>query len=422
MSSRLPLLATALALLGAAPATAATGPCRPGDSSSPTCQVWMSTEKTINDGDTIGVDIDGDGTHKVFQIRFSGIQAMEETRYSTHESQLRGQCHAVAAAREVYRLMRLGHRRVRLTAQDPQTDRLGRLFRNLQVRIRGRWVDVGTDEMRKGLTLWMHVRNETAYNRIYNTLGQQAMHRHIGMWNPTTCGVGPDQDVPLKVWVMSDPLQDDTADTEWIKIRNQGSSDVPLGHWWVRDSGLRRYTFPAGTVLRAGHTITVYVGHGPSGPDNFDWGQPGTVFENSINGGDVGDGAYLFDPQGDLRDYMVYPCIVQCSDPLQGAVRVTAHPDGREYVLVKNVTAQPVDLYGYELRMPGGYAFPPGTVIAPGDTLTVFVEGSPSQDSSDTLHEGVPGAYMPDSGGAVEVTTFDEIDLDCDSWGSGRCY
>src|SRR3954447_10643293 len=320
------LIALALVLLPAAGASATAGPCRPGDPASPTCQVWTGKEKTINDGDTIGVDIDGDGSSRVFQIRFSGVQAMEETKYSNQESKLRGQCHAVAAAREVYSLMRRGHHRVRLTAQDPQTDRLGRLFRSLQVRIGGRWVDAGSDEMRKGLTLWMHVRNETAWNRIYNTLGQQAMHKGIGMWNPATCGTGPSQDAPLRVWVMSDPLMDDKPSTEWIKIFNPSNTDVPLGRWWVRDSGLRRFTTPAGTVLRAGHTITVYVGDGRSGPDDLSWGQPGTVFENSINGGDVGDGAYLFDPQGDLRYYMVYPCLVRCTDPLQGDVRVTAHP------------------------------------------------------------------------------------------------
>ena len=422
MMSRLAaLVASTLALLPAA-APAATGPCRPGDPASPTCQVWMGTERTINDGDTIGVDIDGDGSHRVFQIRFIGIQAMEETIYSNNESKLRGQCHAVAAAREVYALMRRGRHRVRLTAQNPQVDRLGRLFRSLQVRIGGRWIDVGADEMGKGLTLWMHVKGETAWNLRYNTLGQQAMHRGIGMWNPTTCGSGPSQDAPLRVWVMSDPLQDDTPNTEWIKIANPSGEDVPLGRWWVRDSGLRRYTFPAGTVLRAGHTITVYVGAGHDVGDSFYWGQPGTVFENSINGGDVGDGGYLFDPQGDLRYYMVYPCEVQCSDPLQGAVRVTAHPYGREYVLVRNVSSRPIDLYGYELRMPGGYAFPPGTALDPGETIEVDVEGSPSNDTSRLLHEGVPGAYMPDSGGAVEVSTFSEIALACDSWGSGHCY
>jgi hypothetical protein len=34
---------------------------------------------------------------------------------------------------------------------------------------------------------------------------------------------------------------------------------------------------------------------------------------------------------------------------------------------------------------------------------------------------GINGPYLPDRGGAMSVTTFDEIVLNCDSWGSGRC-
>ena len=34
----------------------------------------------------------------------------------------------------------------------------------------------------------------------------------------------------------------------------------------------------------------------------------------------MGDGAYLFDPQGDLRASMTYPCRIACTDPYQGAV------------------------------------------------------------------------------------------------------
>ena len=35
----------------------------------------------IADGDTINVDIDGDGTHTPKRIRITGIQAMEQTTY-----------------------------------------------------------------------------------------------------------------------------------------------------------------------------------------------------------------------------------------------------------------------------------------------------------------------------------------------------
>ena len=173
--------------------------------------------------------------------------------------------------------------------------------------------------------------------------------------------------------------------------------------------------------MRPGQTVTVHVGPGSNTADDFYWGQPATVFENSANGGEVGDGAYLFDPDGDLRAWMVYPCLVACSDPYQGALAVTAHPSGREYVLLRNVSRQRLDLYGYQLRFPGGYAFPAGSVVEPGETMQVDVEGSPASDTRAHRHMGYPGAYMPDRGGAVRVSTFDEVSLGCDAWGSARC-
>jgi endonuclease YncB( thermonuclease family) len=417
------ILAAVLLSICAAPAPAATGPCRP-DGTGPTCRIWKAKVVDVNDGDTIDVDIDGDGSRRRFSIRFIGVQAMEQTRYSRNPAKRRGRCHALQATNLVERLVKLGRRRVRLSAQSPRKDSMGRLFRSVAVKIGGRWQDIGETEMAQGATLWMHVAGETAWNSRYNSLGQEAARRRIGLWNPATCGNGPSQSVPLKVWVMSDPLGEDTIDvnSEYIRIRNlSATASVPLARWSVRDSGLRRYTFPRGTVLGPGRTITVHSGRGRRVGDSFYWGLPGTVFENSASGGDQGDGAYLFDPQGDLRNHMVYPCLVACTDPNQGAVRVIQHAVGREYVLVQNISTRALDLYGYELRMPGGYAFGRDSALQPGETIEVDVKGDPSQDTRLLRHMGINGPYLPDRGGAVSLTTFDEIVLDCDAWGSGHC-
>lgn len=426
---RLVLVPFALLALGAAPAGAVTaghgrpGPCRPGDPASPTCQVWTGKVMSINDGDTIGVDIDGDGSHREWQIRFTGIQAMEETRYSQDVRRLRGQCHAVAAAVFVHRLVRLGHRRVRLTSQRPRGDSRGRLFRYLAFRIGGRWQDVGEAEMARGLTLWMNEPDDPLWNATYNRLGQEAAQRHIGMFDTTTCGAGPAQDIALKTWVMSDPAGPDTPAGEWVKLRNlDPARSIDLGHWWIRDSGLRRYTLPAGTRLGPGETLTLHVGAGAGTARDFYWGLGQTIFENSASGHGDGDGAYVFDPQGDLRAWSIYPCLVACSDPNQGALRVTAHPRGVEYAQVTNTGAQPIDLYGYELFFGGGdYAFPEGTVVAPGQSLTVYVGGSPASDSTKAQYAGIQGPYLPDAGGAVVLRTFEETVLSCSAWGDGSC-
>ena len=416
-------LLTVLALLcGAATASGATGSCRP-DGAGPDCRVWKGKVTEVNDGDTVDVDIDGDGSRRRHTVRFIGVQAMELTRYSRNPRKRRG-CNAVPASNLVESLVRRGRKRVRLTAQSPQKDSQGRLFRSVAVKIGGRWRDVGERLMASGLTLWMHVKGETAWNRRYNSLGQQAARKRIGLWNAVTCGQGPSQEVPLQAWVMSDPLGEDTVDvnSEYVRIRNLSpTTPVSLARWWVRDSGLRRYTFPAGTVLGPGQTITVHSGRGRRAGSSFYWGLPGTVFENSVSGGGQGDGGYLFDPQGDLRAYMVYPCLVVCSDPNQGALRVLQHAIGREYVLVQNVSARAVDLFGYQLRLPGGYAFGRDTVLLPGETLEVQVKGDPASDTRLVRHMGIDGPYLPDRGGTASVTTFDEIVLACDAWGTARC-
>jgi endonuclease YncB( thermonuclease family) len=426
---RLTLLALALAAIAAPSASAVTaahgrpGPCRPDDPSGPTCQVWMGTVKSINDGDTIGVDIAGDRSHREYQIRFTGIQAMEETRYSQDVRELRGQCHAVAAAIFVHRLVRLGHHRVRLTSQHPRTDRIGRPFRYLAFRIGGQWQDVGAAEMARGLTLWMNDPSDPLWNSTYNRLGQEAAQRHIGMFNTTTCGAGPAQSIPLKTWVMSNPMGSDTPAGEWVKLRNlDATRTIDLSHWWIRDSGLRRFTLPAGTHLGPGQTLTLHVGAGTSSGEDFYWGLGNTIFEDSSTGSGDGDGAYVFDPQGDLRTWSIYPCLVACTDPNAGALTVTAHARGVEYVTVTNTSSQPIDLSTYELGLGGGnYAFPDGSVVQPGQALTVYLDGSPASDSNRAQYAGMSGPSLRDSGGAIVLRNFEETVVSCSAWGSGSC-
>ena len=382
--------------------------------SGPMCHFWTARAVSINDGDTIGVRIDGQ--HRVWQIRFIGVQAMELHHYDPkHRS---GQCNSVEAADRVQQLVRQSHNRVLLSSQHPGTRFTYRLGRYISVRVNGRWQDLGAIEMAEGHTLWMSDERETAWNNVYNQLGQQAEQKHIGLWDPTHCGAGPDQNAPLKVWVNWDPHGVDQADVnnEWVKIQNLGSSAVPLGRWWMRDSGLRRLTFPRGTVLRPGATITVHDGHGARSSDEFFWGLGVPVFQN------IGDGAYLFDPQGDLRAYMVYPCVVACTDPNQGALKVSAQLRGHQYVLIENVSSHPVNLYGYELRAPGWpYDFGPNSVLQPGQTMRVDLDGATAQDSALDRHWGTPYPFLHPRGDTIRVQTFNDITIGCAAWGGASC-
>jgi endonuclease YncB( thermonuclease family) len=414
------LVALALSPLPAARAEAATGPCFPGHRGAP-CRFQTATVTSVDDGDTVRVRLDRSGrSHKV---RLRGVQAMELHRYSNHRSRWRGECHAVAAANRVYDLVRASRNRVRLSAQVPSTDADGRLIRWVAVRRHGRWQDLGEILMREGHTLWLDSITDTAWNHRYNVLGQHAAQAHRNLWSTATCGAGPQQPLPIRVWVLSDPPRVDRPDGEWVKVQNRSATEpLRLAGWWLRDAMLRRFTFPAGTTVAPGATATLHVGAGARSGNDFFWGLRTTAFENAGDERDLGDGAYLFDPQGDLRAWMLYPCAVACSDPNQGALDVTVEPGRSERVAIRNRAARPVDLYGYVLAIQGStFAFAEGTVLEPGETLTVYMQGDPRDDTRDVRYLGFQGFALPDAGGFARVSTFDGISLACAAWGSGSC-
>ena len=88
---------------------------------------------------------------------------------------------------------------------------------------------------------------------------------------------------------------------EWIEVRNLGPRPVRVGRWHVKDSDLKHYTLPAWATVPGNGSIYVHVGRGRSHGANFYWGLGHALFDNTI-----GDGGYLFDPQGDLRAWDIY--------------------------------------------------------------------------------------------------------------------
>src|SRR4051812_20018798 len=145
-------LALVLLLVAAPAAQARSAPCGPGGFS-PTCRVWTGKVVFVDDGDTVDVDLDGDGGHTPRRVRITGIQAMEQTVYSSVVSRRRGACGALEATSRLERMLRAAHWRVRLTAQDPTKTSRGRLQRSVAARLGGRWVDVGDVLVREGRAL-----------------------------------------------------------------------------------------------------------------------------------------------------------------------------------------------------------------------------------------------------------------------------
>jgi endonuclease YncB( thermonuclease family) len=417
--------ALALAMLAAAAGQASaqsevTGPC-PQAASGTTCDLWSGRVKFVGDGDTISVDVAGDGTKTPVRVRITGIQAMEETYYTNRPQDRRGACHANEAADRLQQLIREAHYNVQLAAQNPESSSRKRPRREVAVKLHHKWRDLGRIMIEEGQALWLPNSSEWAWNRAYSTLAEQAAAKQVGLWDPEFCGPGPD--AHLSMWAYSNPETSHDVDGEWIRIRNLDPvNPLPLGGWWVRDSGLRSYTLPPDATIAPGSEITVWIKQGTNTPTDFFWGLTSSVFDNIRVAKSTGDGAYLFDPQGDLRAAMQYPCRYQCSDPNKGALSINPHYRGTEYVDLTNTTQAPIDLEGYQLlNTPHSYAFGPGSVVGPGATMRVYVKGDPATDGPLVKHWGLHSLILSNSSDKVELASMRYVRIGCYSWGSASC-
>lgn len=275
----------------------------------------------VADGDTVDVNVAGDGTRKPVRVRYIGVQAMELSVYSHTLSKLRGDCWGVDAARNLHSL--IAGKKVRLTSRKANSHSTVnvRPRRHVAVMQGGRWVDTGALQISAGLALPDLIPQEWTYNLDYLRRAQEAAATGQGMYgNPAKCGYGPNQTEPLKVTVNWDAEGNDFANIngEWIDITNLGSVPVPLAGWWLRDAAYRGYkahgfVFPAGAQVEPGSTVRVHVGRGTNTANRFYWGLDKNIFANVTDGPTwMGDGAWLYDPQGDLRSWDMYPCRAAC--------------------------------------------------------------------------------------------------------------
>ena len=314
------LAAVALIALPARAEAAWTGSCIPGAALAPEtamCSFWPAKLLWVDDGDTIDVRMaTSTGKRKSVRVRITGIQAMEQTVYNSNPFRRRGQCHALQATERLEQLIRMSRGVVRLGAQDETSISGRRARRSVAVKIRGTWRDVGSILVSEGHALWHSQRVEQVWNTPYNTLAQHAAAARVNLWDTNFCGGGPAEPAPLRVHVTYDPpgYDDDNVNGEQVTVQNLSPDmTVPLAGWWLRDSSLKAYRFPSWAVIPPGGTVTVHVGRGTDSSYQFYWGREYALFDNSP--GDsrgYGDGAYLFDFQGDLRAWMTYPCYVGC--------------------------------------------------------------------------------------------------------------
>ena len=304
------LLSALVAAAGAAfalPATVqATAPCLPLGPS-PQCHFWYGKVTFVDDGDTLMVNIAGDH-RRARRVRFTGINAMELHRYSKYRRRRRGDCHAVAAANRVEDLVRRSHRRVRLSAQHPGSHAGWRLRRSVAVKVNGAWVDLGSVLVLEGHALWLPNHKEWAWNRTYAGFAHQARAAGKRLWDPTACGGSGHPRLRMRLRYDAPHNDGHHVNGEMARITNHSARRVHLGHWWFRDSALRRFTFPRGAVIRPHASVKLRMGRGPDHRRTFHWGLTSPPFENpTYDRRWLGDGGYLFDRHGNIRAAVIYP-------------------------------------------------------------------------------------------------------------------
>lgn len=265
----------------------------------------------VGDGDTIAVDVAGDGTRTPVHVRLAGIQAMELTVYSATLSKIRGECWGPEATRRLSAL--LTGKTVRLTSRYATSNSLGRELRYVAFRENGVWKDAGLILMREGLVIPAAHKVEYTRNRQYMATAQWAAAQRRGMYGDSDhCGYGPAQRQNFSIGVKWKGGA--LVNGEYMKITNYSSTTLSLGGWWVRDSALRRYTFPSTARVKPGGSIYVHPGRGRNTSTHLYWGLSAAIFEDVTSSPSyLGDGGYLFDPNGDLRRWRMYPCRWDCS-------------------------------------------------------------------------------------------------------------
>jgi endonuclease YncB( thermonuclease family) len=390
------------ALLIVPAANAKTGPCLAGVPGTPKCTMWEARVGVVDDGDTVQARIKKAGHFGQRQsVRLNGMQAMEIHNYG-HGAKRAGDCHSLEASRRMSQLV--GGKIVHLTALKASSTTSGeggriRARRSIATKVGGKWKDVGAILMAEGHGLPFPNGNEWAGNGVYSKLAQEAAAKRKNLWNPAGCGAGPTPGAVFNLKLKWDADGGPTGvpdekniNGEWVRISNPTAAPIPLGKWWLRDSHFRGpragkfkgrgYQFPGNAVVPPFRSIRVHVGRGSNSADEFYWGLNEVIFENATNDKKkAGDGAYLFDPKGNLRAYTMYPCRAgNCTDPLANRVNVSARYNGVQYewVVIKNTSGTPVSLYQYELEStPWFYEFGTGDVIAPGKSLVVFMGSMP---------------------------------------------
>lgn len=253
------------------------GACSPTEigSAGTTISAATATITNVVDGDSLAV-LTADGS---MTVRLADINAPE-----------RGECYGDEARSHL-----AGEEGSAATVEVVGTDQFDRALAHVSVGDRRLNLEMVT----LGLAIALAPDPDDTRGADILAAEQGAYDDAVGLWGAMACGDGgPVADVVIdsgRSEPNPDGPDDEHLEDEYIVVANEGTADVDLSGWILRDTSSRnRYRFPAGTSIRAGGRVIVTS----SDPDWSPGGGP--VWNND------GDMALLQDDLGTVIDRWRY--------------------------------------------------------------------------------------------------------------------
>lgn len=399
------------------------------------------TRVPIQETGTVDVVADGDtfrfipeGSIDYVTIRLLGINT-PEVRGFYNKNRDQDMCGAVAASNLLSALLPPGWP-VQLRALNQESvgidGRLQRYAFAWNPQTGGYDVDVQAALSQAGLAMWFTLDDEAALSYKYRVLIAQAQQERRGIWNPEFCGPveQPEASIGLTAHWNAEGNDNAGPNGEYVVVRNTGRAPVDISSWLLRDSSLTSwFNFPDGSVLAPGDYRVVHVGPGIPGrpnPRDLYMGSPAALLANTASDRFIGDGVYLLDRSTAIRAWFEWPCVLDCTDPAQGKLKITkvnpfvtagrpAKAANQEYIVIRNLSNRPIGLDGYYLSyLAASHPFEVDSKIAPGKALTLYIgKGTPTATRQ---YWGRDRTLLRDSGGTVRLLSETDVPISSKTW------
>lgn len=368
---------------------------------------WTGTVERIVDGDT-------------FEVRLES-QALETVRVAGINTNETGHAIGCWADEATDRLATLiDGKQVVLKAQDANSTAQGRKIRH--VFING--VNVAEKMLSEGYGVpLIFVNQEPDFANSYLDAFWSAVDAGLRIADPSGCGNGPQQNLDIDMVTIGDAdgIDSSNLNGEYVDIINNGGSPLDLDGWALHDSAVDYFWFPSGTQIGPGSRLRVHVGSGSDTSSDIYMGFGNPIFSPM-------DGAFLLDPDEDLRAFDAWPCSGRCGPPhgdlviedviYDGPGNDDADPNVEQIVVTNQGTASAdftdwrVESSPYTLHIQSG-------TIAPGASATIQV--GTGSNGGGIYHWGKTSSILNNEGDQVLLVTPDGDIQDCASWGTGDC-